>query len=229
MEQLEGTFTKNLIYPADAVEGRVTINHDGQDVIPRKVNHKVAERWADLTGIANDIQQVLECCDLLVSVGDDGPMKKALQDSALIRYRRCFASGVRERLDISELFDNVGALTLHKDLIALADKHVAHSVNALDGNYSYLLIDSAGELLMGGVLTYTATPGAPTVVQPLQTICKELASRVKSLQEIEAKKFDELARRMTPSERLDLPYLTWPINLQGAQLKESKKRARRSF
>ncbi len=70
-------------------------------------------------------------------------------------YRRCFKSGVRNRLSDSELSGRVSddLLELHTKLIAIVDKHLAHSVNEMETGCSnvQIAVDSKNRLHRGGI------------------------------------------------------------------------------
>lgn len=59
---------------------------------------------------------------------------KALWESALVTYARCFGTGKRVRLDANTVFDGQPDETLrwHKYFKDTRDKHVAHSVNPFE-------------------------------------------------------------------------------------------------
>ena len=99
-----------------------------------------ARRLASLAGIATDLQAVVEYCRRLESLWLnlrtlDFSLSEALSTAAVVRYGRCFKSGVRERLPEDALDVAPAALRdTHKFVIELRDKHVAHSVNPFEEN-----------------------------------------------------------------------------------------------
>jgi len=111
-----------------------------------------AMRLADLVGIRADLQRVVEYCDRMIERYAGAHLKKcafdiigftthvdfidweALSTATCIAYARCFASGTRTTLD-PHLLDNQQHLKVtHNFILALRDRHVAHSVNAFEQN-----------------------------------------------------------------------------------------------
>ena len=91
--------------------------------------------WA---GIRLDLRYVCEACDRLLDTdGADEVLRRSLFVGALVAYARCFKGneGVRLGLDETEL-EGMGennVLDMHRFLIAVRDKHIAHSVNSFEG------------------------------------------------------------------------------------------------
>lgn len=92
---------------------------------------------ADLTGICFDLETAKEFALKLQSmIGADPPdysLVDALSTAILVRYSRAFVSGVRRPLceeALQTLTEDQRAK--HKDLRALRDKHIAHSVNCFE-------------------------------------------------------------------------------------------------
>jgi hypothetical protein len=94
---------------------------------------------ADLAGIDEDLQSTVAICQKLEEAWRQTPSDpviiEALSAALLVRYNRCFTSGIRSRLP-EEL---VASLTpklqrLHQIVRDLRDKYVAHSVNPFEEN-----------------------------------------------------------------------------------------------
>src|SRR5687768_11192681 len=98
---------------------------------PRLLASKIAKRYADLWLVKYDLEQVHDCCQFLLNQPQDLHLMlaKAVTDSALIRYRRCFNSGVRVKL--SDLVETLSTSEreLHQLVLDQANNHVAHSAN----------------------------------------------------------------------------------------------------
>jgi hypothetical protein len=97
-----------------------------------------AKLLASLEGIRIDLEAVIDLCDLMSKVKRDDyspTMWEALSAATVVRYARCFATGVRMRLT-DQMFDgaNPDLNDLHSYLIAVRSKHVAHSVNEFEEN-----------------------------------------------------------------------------------------------
>lgn len=98
-----------------------------------------AARLASLAGIENDLCGVQEYCNLLLTKKEEKPFPstewEAISSAAVVRYARCFSSGVRQRLSRS-LFDDAepNFAEGHNFFIEMRNKHVAHSVNEFEEN-----------------------------------------------------------------------------------------------
>lgn len=114
---------------------------------------QAAARLASLTGLQADLEMVVGYCDRMIEryagkhlaktpfdiVGFTTPVDfmewEALSTAACVAYARCFLSGVRQSLDAEELNATDPTLrTGHEFVVALRNKHVAHSVNAFEQN-----------------------------------------------------------------------------------------------
>ena len=110
---------------------------EADGVVPRQVDFPEAIEIANWAGIRFDLGFVRDACDrFLVSDASDEVLRRALFDSTLSAYARCFKGhdGVRVGLDEPD-FESMGeptVLGLHRFLIALRDKHVSHSVNPFE-------------------------------------------------------------------------------------------------
>jgi hypothetical protein len=99
-----------------------------------------AETLADLYGIRFDLEAASYLCVKAVDLGQPTPhdyqVVEGLIAAAVIRYGRCFSSGVRlglHRKDLADLSNR--ALEAHDYFKALRDKFVAHSVNPFEETY----------------------------------------------------------------------------------------------
>lgn len=106
-----------------------------------------AARLASLGGIEQDLQGVIAYCDVLIDRSEITKLNfvewEAISSAAVVRYARCFSSGVREALehDLLNLADP-DLQELHRFIIDLRNKHVAHSVNPFEENDVTLQIAS---------------------------------------------------------------------------------------
>lgn len=98
-----------------------------------------AKRMASLISIEQDLSGVVEYCDLMdkkLAIKDWNSIEwEAFSAAAVVRYARCFTSGVREPLN-EQLLDAADddLRQAHNYFIALRSKHVAHSVNPFEEN-----------------------------------------------------------------------------------------------
>jgi hypothetical protein len=94
---------------------------------------------AELDGIIEDLKWVEDACSKLVDLWKDQQrdtlLLEGLSAAALVRYFRCFSSGVRPRLP-SEIIESAPGewRKAHQYYKDVRDKHVAHSVNLLEEN-----------------------------------------------------------------------------------------------
>ncbi len=99
----------------------------------------------DLAGhsaVHRDLVFVTQCCSLLTQLmdhsgGEPNPLvAEALWSAAVIAYARCFKDGKRkyrpQPADIEALGLEGEVLDFHNLILALRDKHVAHSVNPFE-------------------------------------------------------------------------------------------------
>lgn len=98
-----------------------------------------AKRLASLAGAEIDMRAVVEVCERLDALDDiskfDVVLWEALSGAAVIRYGRCFKQGVRHYLPVKALLAAPRELQeTHSFIIALRDKHIAHSVNPFEEN-----------------------------------------------------------------------------------------------
>ena len=106
-----------------------------------------AARLASLGGVERDLRGALATCDLLLAQSPPKltnlPLWEALSCAVVVRYSRCFVTGVRESLDpIALTALRADFAELHDYLIMLRNKHIAHSVNAFEENDVVLQISS---------------------------------------------------------------------------------------
>jgi len=98
-----------------------------------------AVRLASLGGIEQDLRGVIAYCDLLIERSEVTKLNfvewEALSSAAVIRYARCFSSGVRDYL-AHDLLDSEDPdlQQAHRFFMDLRSKHVAHSVNPFEEN-----------------------------------------------------------------------------------------------
>lgn len=107
----------------------------GEAMAPAKLTSQAARHFAALHLILGDLAFAEECLKAANEIGmpdDKNLQSKALIFSGVVGYARCFKSGVRAlTLSPAELHAKAAPFDdgIHEYLIALRDKHVAHSVN----------------------------------------------------------------------------------------------------
>src|SRR4051812_6854909 len=101
--------------------------------------HPEAYRLADMHGVLIDLQSVRDVCTLIVEKTSSDERHhnsvelEALQWAAMVRYGRCFVGGGKRTAYVltRERIDWLGAnrLAIHDKVLALRNKHIAHSIN----------------------------------------------------------------------------------------------------
>lgn len=110
----------------------------GEYIVPAKIDSEAGREFAAMQLALNDLSFALECLKEADKIGIPDPgniHSKALIFSAVVAYARPFKTGVREIKFDGSFFSNAGQefnLDLHNYLIAVRDKHVAHSVNEFE-------------------------------------------------------------------------------------------------
>ncbi|MFQ5779329.1 MAG: hypothetical protein ACE5HN_00920 [Nitrospiria bacterium] len=94
---------------------------------------------ADLTGVEYDLRSTIELCDELkelIEASDyRGSRIDTLSTTISVRYSRSFGSGVRKKINIENIGSiNEKLLEEHERILAIRNKHIAHSVNAFEEN-----------------------------------------------------------------------------------------------
>jgi hypothetical protein len=119
---------------------RASSGAGGEQGQPRplfSLRFKRAEAHADATSVLLDLRLTAAALDRLIKLlgdkSDDELVKGSLWTTALISYSRCFIGGRRPPLAESVFEDfHETAFGFHRHLIAMRDKHVAHSVNPFE-------------------------------------------------------------------------------------------------
>lgn len=106
-----------------------------------------AARLSSLGGIQSDLDGVVAYCNYLEDNEEFSKLNflvwEAISAAAVIRYARCFSTGVRHPLP-HDLFAPADARIreAHEYFIEVRSKHVAHSVNDLEENEVVIQIGS---------------------------------------------------------------------------------------
>ncbi|WP_375285271.1 hypothetical protein [Marinicauda pacifica] len=107
--------------------------------------------------IENDLRLVRQLVELTEFVGGYltttlNVRNKAAVTSALVHYRRIFTSGVRQKLLKSDI--PASWIALHDEVIAVTDKHVAHSINEYEVPHVTLSVRELGSSITVTGLRY---------------------------------------------------------------------------
>ena len=111
-----------------------------------------AKEMADLHAIAQDMQLVVNILNRLIAGEADQVLQRGLFSAALITYRRCFNTGVRNGLrqsDVQGLANNEN--DFHRYVWSQADKLAAHSVNPFEKAEAGVMVRD-GEIVGAGTI-----------------------------------------------------------------------------
>lgn len=103
-----------------------------------RVRTESSQALVELYGIRADLETTVQFCDRLTDAlggpPPDGLLLDGLSAAAVIRYARCFSTGVRPKIDsvLANLPEDLAAF--HQYLVALRNRFVAHSVNPYERN-----------------------------------------------------------------------------------------------
>jgi hypothetical protein len=148
----------------------------------RKWMPPVSSRFQDVHGWIQDIHSSQQMAERLIQESEaDNPdpnLLDALSTAAIIRYTRCFATGMRERLSIEELPSATDAdIELHKRLRGIRDWHVAHPVNQQEVHAIYIIVDESPGATSGavGISSFSSTqlPLRPFQARAMVDLCNK--------------------------------------------------------
>jgi hypothetical protein len=169
---------------------------------------------ADMDGVARDLQFVADACnrllELLAENSTDLTTLEALQSAAMVRYGRCFKTGIRTAFKIpTEWFDDLPdeLKAVHQDTLTLRDKHLAHAVNDWDNHIPMLwsVRDAPQESprFLNIFIGYSGTIGLESSwIQRLRDAALTLKTKVESETEAEKERVMKRAGEL-PIEELE--------------------------
>jgi hypothetical protein len=122
----------------------------------RRWTPPVASRIPDVTGWLQDMHSAQELAERLIrEAGAEPPdpvLLDALSTATLVRYSRCFTTGIRERLSIANLPSTTETeVELHERLRGIRDWHIAHPVNQQEVHALYVILDEAPGATTGAI------------------------------------------------------------------------------
>ncbi len=144
-------------------------------------------------------------------LASDYELLDALATSALIRYRRCFSSGagvppnaIDDVLGITQLEKEV-----HRHLLDVRDKHVAHAVNQMETHDVYLWVvpDDAGRRRVTGVScgSNTGVAISKELAVEMEKLCMKWLDHINELIRLESSRLLPLAQQLSSTELASLP------------------------
>jgi hypothetical protein len=118
-----------------------TTPQQGGDIPIHRTTLPEARTLNDLNSLNSDLQRVKSYLLLMLDPATNQDLVPAIFSADLIGYRRCFTSGLRWALsnaDVEGSPHNAG--WLHRELLAQADKLIAHSVNPFEETISGFMV-----------------------------------------------------------------------------------------
>jgi hypothetical protein len=149
--------------------------------IYRRWSPPVPTEVEDLHGWLVDLHAAKDMFERQTSLLDnersDPLLVDALSTSALVRYGRCFTSGIRKRLGLDLLPNATAAeLDLHERMRGVRDWHVAHAVNRQEAHGLYIIVnpDPSGQPTVLGISSQStaALPLDPPEVTAAAELCR---------------------------------------------------------
>lgn len=210
------------------------ISHNVDDLAHRGfiANTEEAQMAADLASILTDLRHVeWGICKILSLPSETehfDPLRIALIDSVVIRYRRCFASGIRSHLE-EYVVEQVAPkyLETHRYFWDLGNKHIAHSVSAAENMFSIVILDedqATNPKVWGSVVMHVVGLEGTDDLRPLGELARVLACEyVQPEADRLSEVFHQQAMRMEVNDVLKLKPADFPVNLNADNIGKKRK------
>lgn len=186
----------------------------------------------DVHGWLDDISCSREFAERLIHEGEkespDTLVLDALSTAAIVRYCRCFTTGVRERLRIEQLPSATDAETeLHNRLCGMRDRHICHAVNEQEAHGLYVIVDESREATTGA-LGFSSQATAQIPLLPLDAaemvdLCRRWIVWLKERLVQENTRLMPLVTQLSREELLTLPQ-DHPTSNDDIQVKRKRGR-----
>ena len=182
--------------------------------IYRRWNPPIETRLPDIHGWAQDIQSARELANRLFqeysAENSDPVLLDALSTAVVVRYSRCFSTGIRARLSIERLSTASPAeIDLHQRICDVRNLHVAHAVNEQEVHALYVILDGSPDATTGaiGFSSFSSfdLPLQPYDVSALSELCEKWISWLNTQLIQEQAPLIALANRFSRAELLSLP------------------------
>jgi hypothetical protein len=164
--------------------------------------------FVDLSAARACIEQLLQ----ITPTPDNLTVLEALSTAAVIRYCRCFASGIRHRLDVSSL-TTAGAdeLAIHDRMRGVRDWHVAHPINQQEVHALHLIVNddpNANDLVLG-MSSYQATARPLTIdeFRVALSLCSKWITHIQSKIVEEQLRLTPYVEQLSRAQILALPVM----------------------
>ena len=125
---------------------------------------------ADIHGWLEDMYSTRQFVHRLIQTLDhptaDPVIIDALSSAALVRYSRCFTTGIRKQLSINQLTSaSIADAAIHDRLRGVRDWHLAHPVNEQEVHALYVILDEAPNAT-GGAVGFSSFSSADLALRP---------------------------------------------------------------
>jgi len=192
------------------------VGHKMEPMTPiyRRWNPPNETRLPDIHGWAQDIQSARELANRLSqefsAENPDLVLLDALSTAAVVRYSRCFTTGIRARLSIEELTAASPAeIDLHQRVCDVRNWHVAHAVNEQEVHALYVILDGSPEATTGAIgfssFSSVDSPLQPFEASALSELCERWIGWLSTQLIQEQAPLIALANRFSRAELLSLP------------------------
>ena len=180
----------------------------------RKWTPPVASRIADVTGWLQDMHSAKELAERLIQEAEAEPpdpvLLDALSTATLVRYSRCFTTGIRERLSIANLPSATETeVELHERLRGIRDWHIAHPVNQQEVHALYVILDETPGATTGAIgfssLSSTQLPLLPFEAKEMLELCSKWIAWLNEQLIQENMRLMPYANELSREELLSLP------------------------
>jgi hypothetical protein len=177
-----------------------------------KLSEPEARRYADMNGVFQDLQWVGAVCRKALLLTENPRFVlsdvEPLHVAVVVRYGRCFKGGRRDKFRVPvEWIDGLppGLRTTHRDVLAVRDKHFAHSANdwELNAAMAQLAVDreTGTARLIGINPSHSRVATLSSIqIEALRDLAQRIGDQVDNEMKQEGVVLLELARRIPMDE-----------------------------
>ena len=180
---------------------------DEQNLRSVRWDTKLVHRLEQLEGACSDLSDAANFLDRM-KLADDYITLDALATAAVVRYARCFKSGVRNSLhSLIGWPENMSSRELHDRVLAIRDRHVSHAVNEFETNSAMLWIrdDESGHITSVSTATRTAIAISYAEALELTALCGAWHSAARDAIWLEQNELIKSARELPVDVVLRMP------------------------
>ena len=180
----------------------------------RKWTAPVPTSIPDLHGWIADIDSAREFAERLTEECEkqepEPLLLDALTTAAIVRYCRCFTTGVRSKLHIDKLPSATPVeIEVHERICAIRNWHIAHAVNQQEMHGLYVIVDDSPGATTGAIgfssQGTSQIPLLPADAAEMANLCSRWIAQLKGELAQENLRLMPLARQLSREEALRLP------------------------